>query len=186
MSMMLTTSLDCLSFRSFVSLWVNHASSVHPSNRLSVCLSVRPSICACVCLSAHPSVPLSLPPFLKTSLFPLSFCPSLCSFVRTPYPIPSPRKFFRELVYHVFFMISIDLYLSLKQSKEIVLLTLRIRRDTVTENQRLAAWGVKGTYHTVPLAHRNCHHSHQLCYTLANPAHTSHLSKKTVARCRLG
>jgi len=145
-------------------------------------------VSVCRCLSVCPSVrpPLSLPSFLKTSSFPLSFCPSVCSFVRTPYPIPSPRKFFCVLVYHVFYIISIELYLSLRQNKEIVLLTVRIRRDTVTENQRLAAWGVKGTHHTVPLAHRNCHHSHQLCYTLVNPAHTSHLSKKTVARCRLG
>lgn len=70
MSMMLTTSLDCLSFRSFVSLWVNHASSVHPSNRLSVCLSVRPSICACVCLSVSVCRCLSVCPSVRPSLTP--------------------------------------------------------------------------------------------------------------------
>lgn len=85
MSMMLTTSLACLSFRSFVSLWVNHASD-RPSNRLSVCLPLRPSVRLCVCLSVCrclsvcPSVrpPLSLHHSLKSSSFPLSVCLFVC------------------------------------------------------------------------------------------------------------
>ena len=71
MSMMLTTSLPCLSFRSFVSLWVNHASD-RPSNRLSVCLSVRPSVRLCVCLSVGVCLPIRPSPSLTPS-FPQDF-----------------------------------------------------------------------------------------------------------------